>query len=248
MSELDPFKLFLELQLALPRNGPGSTRATREVFALIPALPPHLEIADLGCGQGPEAFDLLPLTGGRITAVDLFEPFLDKLSERAERESIPEIRLRAVRADIANPPFHDGEFDLIWSEGAIYLLVFENGLKSWRRFLKPDAWMVVSEITWLVDTPSAEAAQFWAENYPTMGTIASNEDAARRAGYDVVATRALPAEDWWTDYYTPMRAKLAAMRGLYGPLPVFEEMAREIEIFERHPGEYSYVFYVLRRT
>ena len=45
-----------------------------------------------------------------------------------------------------------------------------------------------------------------------------------------------------------MRTKLASMRRLYGPLPVFDEMEREIEIFERHPGEYSYVFYVMQRV
>ena len=248
MNDIDPFRIFLELQLALPRNGPGSIGATREAFALLPSLPPRPEIADLGCGQGPEAFDLLALTDGRITAVDLFEPFLDRLMARAEREEVPGSRLRVVRADIGDLPFSDSQFDLIWSEGAIYLLGFEDGLTLWRRFLKPDGLMVVSEITWLTDAPSVGVSRFWGENYPTMGTVASNEQAASRAGYRVLATRSLAAVDWWTEYYTPMRTKLASMRRLYGPLPVFDEMEREIEIFERHPGEYSYVFYVMQRV
>ncbi|MBO6905777.1 MAG: class I SAM-dependent methyltransferase, partial [Parvibaculum sp.] len=84
MSEFDPFKVFLELQLGLPRNGPGSRAATEAAFAMLPALPEKPEIADLGCGQGASTFELLRLTKGRVTAVDLFKPFLEKLGERAE--------------------------------------------------------------------------------------------------------------------------------------------------------------------
>ncbi len=34
-------------------------------------------------------------------------------------------------------PFSDGEFDVIWSEGAVYNMGFEAGVSYWRRFLKP---------------------------------------------------------------------------------------------------------------
>jgi serine/threonine-protein kinase HipA len=246
--EIDPFKLFLELQLALPRNAPGSARATAEAFALLPPLPPKPQIADLGCGQAPEAFDLLKLCDGRITAVDLFEPFLDKASARAERESIPDERLTFERADMNDLPFDDGDFDLIWSEGAIYLLGFEEGLRLWRRFLKPGGFAVASELTWLTEKPSPAAAQFWRKNYPTMGDIETNKAAAIRAGFSVVATAVLPAEDWWTDYYRPMRTELGALRRRYGHLPALDEMGEEIEVFEQSPGDYSYVFYVLARS
>lgn len=247
MTDIDPFKLFMELQLALPRNGPGSARATAEAFALLPPLPPKPAIADLGCGQAPEAFDLLKLCDGRITAVDLFEPFLDKASARAEREGIADERLAFERADMSDLPFDDESFDLIWSEGAIYLLGFEEGLRAWRRFLKPGGFVVVSELTWLAGKPSPTASRFWENAYPSMGTVETNSAAAASAGYGVIATTVLPAEDWWTGYYRPMRAELGAMRRRYGHLPALDEMAEEIHVFEQSPGEYSYVFYVLTR-
>src|SRR5690606_20140359 len=112
-------------QLGLPRNGPGSGAATEAAFAMLPELPDRPEIADLGCGQGASAFELLRLTNGRVTAVDLFEPFLEKLSERAEKEGIGEDRLVITRGDMTALSFRDATFDLIWSEGAIYLLGFE---------------------------------------------------------------------------------------------------------------------------
>lgn len=246
--DVDPFKLFMELQLALPRNGPGSARATAEAFALLPHMPPKPAIVDLGCGQAPEAFDLLKLCDGRIVAVDLFEPFLDKASARAERESISEERLTFERADMSDLPFGDEDFDLIWSEGAVYLLGFEDGLRAWRRLLQPGGFAVVSELTWLTDKPSTAASRFWENAYPSMGSIETNKAAAIRAGYDVIATTVLPVEDWWTDYYKPMRAELGAMRRRYGHLPALDDMEEEIHVLEQSPGDYSYVFYVLART
>ena len=249
MSDLDPFKVFLDMQLALPRNGPGSAASTAKALSMLPELAEGARLLDIGCGQGASTFDLLRQTKGHVTAVDLYEPFLEKLSARAEREGVSDERLVVKRGDMEALPFHDGEFDLVWSEGAIYLLGFARGLKLWRRFLKPGGYMAVTECTWLTDTPSAEARIFWNEAYPNMGNISSNVAAAERAGYEVIATQVLPPEDWWTDYYTPMRARIAAMRETYGEAAesVLAAEEAEIALFENNPGQYSYVFYVLRR-
>ncbi|MBA4208680.1 MAG: class I SAM-dependent methyltransferase [Parvibaculum sp.] len=249
MSDLDPFKVFLELQLALPRNGPGSRRATEAALTLLPPLPDDAQILDIGCGQGASAFDLLRLTKARITAVDLYDVFLEKMNARASREGIGDDRLVIKQADMEALPFHEGDFDLIWSEGAIYLVGFARGLKLWRRFLKPDGHAAVTECTWLTDNPPEEARAFWDAAYPQMGTIASNVAAAERAGYEVIGTQVLPPQDWWTDYYTPMREKIAEMRESWGDEiePVLAEADAEIALFENNPGQYSYVFYVMRR-
>jgi SAM-dependent methyltransferase len=47
--------------------------------------------------------------------------------------------------------FDDETFDIIWSEGAIYIMGFETGVKQWRNFLKPGGYLAVSEITWLTN-------------------------------------------------------------------------------------------------
>jgi serine/threonine-protein kinase HipA len=250
MSDLDLFKVFLELQLGLPRNGPGSRRATEAAFALLPPLAEDAQILDVGCGQGASSFDLLRLTNARITAVDLYDVFLEKMNERASREDIGDERLVIKRADMEALPFHERAFDLIWSEGAIYLVGFARGLKLWRRFLKPGGHVAVTECSWLTDTPSQEARDFWDAAYPAMGTIASNTAAAESAGYEMVGTQVLPPEDWWTDYYTPMRKKAAEMRETHGEEvePVLAEAEAEIALFENNPGQYAYVFYVMRRS
>ena len=244
----DPFKLFLEVQLDLPRNGPGSRAATQEVFACLRDLPEKPIILDLGCGQAPEAFDLLDVTDGHITAVDLFEPFLDKASARAKAEGIGEDRLAFERGDIGELEYDDESFDLIWSEGAIYLLGFEGGLRVWHKFVKRDGFVVVSELTWLKSKRTPIAESFWGNVYPAMGTVASNRAAAEAAGYEVIGTMILPLEDWRDNYYEPMAQAIADARKRHGPQAAFDEMEEEIAIFEKSAGDYSYVFYILKRV
>jgi len=243
----DPFKLFLDVQLDLPRNGPGSRAATQEVFACLRDLPAKPAILDIGCGQAPEAFDLLEVTDGHITAVDLFEPFLDKASARAEAEGVGDDRLAFERGDMAELEYDDESFDLIWSEGAIYLLGFEEGLRAWARFVKRGGFVVVSELTWLKSKRTPIAESFWGNAYPEMGTVASNRAAAVAAGYEVIGTMILPLDDWRENYYTPMRAAIADARRRHGPQAALDEMEDEITVFEKSAGDYSYVFYILKR-
>jgi len=65
-------------------------------------------------------------------------------------------------------PFKEGEFDLIWSEGAIYNIGFENGLKKWKDYLKAGCYLSVSEITWITQTRPEE---FWKAEYPEVDKL-----------------------------------------------------------------------------
>ena len=91
--------------------------------------------------------------------------------------------MTTVNTSMFDMDFADGSFDLIWSEGAIYIQGFAAGLTAWRRFLKPGGWIAVSELTWLVPNPPPEAAEYWARNYPGMGSIERNCQIVAEAGY-----------------------------------------------------------------
>ncbi len=243
----DSFKVFLDVQLALPRNGPGSKAATQEVYACLRGLPEKPLVLDLGCGQAPEAFDLLEVCDGHITAVDLFEPFLDKASARAKAEGVGEDRLAFERGDIGELEYDAESFDLIWSEGAIYLLGFAEGLQAWQPFVKLGGFVVVSEVTWLKSKRTPIAESYWGNAYPGMGTVTSNGALAEVAGYEVIGTMILPLDDWRDNYYGPMREAIADARHRHGLQPAYDEMDDEITVFEKSAGDYSYVFYILKR-
>jgi serine/threonine-protein kinase HipA len=207
-------------------------------------------VLDLGSGCGRQTLVLARELGVPITAVDGHAPYLAELEAEAGRQGLrPLIKTRC--ADFGQLDDAPGSYDLLWSEGAIYVLGWAKGLERWRPLLAPGGYMAATEATWLKDAPPAEAVAFWREAYPTMGTVASNTVIAREAGYQVLDTFALPSSAWLDEYYGPLRARMSALRPEAGSDPALAEAIasteQEIAFYERYGDTYGYVFYLLRK-
>jgi SAM-dependent methyltransferase len=231
----------------LPREGPGSDECTREALSRLPPLPPNGVVVDLGCGPGRQTLVLAKTLNTRVIAVDIHRPYLEQLSRSVTAEGLSQL-IETRCADIGALDFGPGSIDLIWSEGAAYILGFEESLRRWRSLLKPGGLMSVTECTWLDDCPPEEAESFWKSGYPSMGTIDQNCRRAQDAGLTVIDTFPLPASAWWNDYYTPLLARVAQLRPTAdaGLLALLDETVREIELFHKYSDSYGYVFYLMR--
>ena len=242
---------FFTVYGSLPRAGPGSDRTTLEALSRLPTLAPEARVIDLGCGPGRQTLTLARALSTPIVAVDLYAPFLDRLRQSALDAGV-DAWIQPRHADFAALDDPDASFDLVWSEGAIYLLEFAKGLAAWRRLLRPHGLMAVSEITWLVDDPPPEVQAFWNAEVPAMSTIRGNSAAARAAGMEVFDTFTLPDACWFDEYYTPLRARIAELTPGAREFPalarVLEEAEQEIAMYDRFGDSYGYVFYLLRRT
>ena len=157
------------LHQRLPREGPGNDQCTREALNRLPVLAPGANALDLGCGPGRQTLVLAKSLKTRVIAVDSHQPYLDQLKRSATAEGLSQ--LIATRcADFGALDIEPGSIDLIWSEGAAYILGFEESLRRWGRLLKAGGLTAVSECTWLTDSPPEEPLHFWRAGYPTMGT------------------------------------------------------------------------------
>lgn len=76
--------------------------------------------------------------------MDFLQAFLDVLKQKAESTGLAD-RISPLARSMDDLPFADGELDVIWSEGAIYNIGFETGVKVWRHYLKPGGLLVASE-------------------------------------------------------------------------------------------------------
>ncbi len=241
--------IFRELTEDLPRHAPGSPEATRRALGLVRGLPERPRILDVGCGPGAQTIELARATGGWIVAVDIRQRFLDELTERAAAAGVLS-QVTTLKTSMFEMDFADASFDLVWSEGAIYFQGFAAGLRAWRRFLKPGGWIAVSELSWLVPDPPAEAAAFWARNYPAMGSIERNCQIVAEAGYVDRDGFVLPVKDWH-NYYGPAERRVEELREKYaGDLEVLatlDEARREYDLFRAYHDAYGYVFYVMRK-
>jgi SAM-dependent methyltransferase len=231
----------------LPRQGPGSDACTREALGRLGALPAAPRVLDLGCGSGRAALVLAAALRTRVVAVDIHRPFLDAL-EAAARERGLEHLIEARCADMAAPGVPAGSVDLLWSEGAVYFLGFEEGLRLWRPLLAPGGCLAVTECSWLSPDPPAEAAAFFREGYPGMAGVSENIERAQAAGFEVLDHFALPPEAWWDEYYLPLEARIGLLAADPDPdlAAVIAETRSEIDLFRRHGAAYGYVFYLMR--
>jgi cyclopropane fatty-acyl-phospholipid synthase-like methyltransferase len=241
--------LFLDIHSDMPRQGPGNWASTRQAWNMLTDLPPQPRILDLGCGPGQQTLDLLQLTDGTVTAVDNYQPYLDALAANARQQGLDD-RIEIGCADMGALEVAPESVDVIWSEGAIYIIGFEHGLRLWQPLLKPGGYVAVSEITWLRPDPPEELKQFWEVEYQ-LRDIDANLASITRAGYEIVGHFALPETAWWDDYYTPLERRLARFRESYREQPqaleVIEAEQREIEMYRRYAAYYGYVFYIMRK-
>ncbi|MCO6479197.1 MAG: methyltransferase domain-containing protein [Phaeodactylibacter sp.] len=244
-------QLLIGLHSDTPRQGPGSPAETRKAMALAGIdKRRRIKMADIGCGSGAQTMDLAENSNALITAVDLFPGFLERLQRNARAGGLQD-RITTVEASMDNLPFADEEFDVAWSEGAIYNMGFEEGVKQWRRFIKPGGYLVASEVSWITGARPAELEEYWAAQYPQIDTISGNIRKLEQHGYSPTAHFILPEYCWTEYYYGPLQKRFPAFLSRHGhsdaARAIVENEKREIGVYEKYKDYYSYAFYIGRK-
>ena len=246
----DYLKLLVELHLSGRRQGPGGDEELRKVieWAGLTETGP-LKIADIGCGTGAGTILLAQQLNAEIIAVDLLSEFVGVLKRNADAQGLSG-RIHPLVCSMEELPFANGEFDVIWSEGAIYNMGFERGVDSWKRFLKPGGLLIVSEITWLSYGRPAELEEFWGAVYPEIDTASEKIGVLEKAGYSPLAYFFLPEHCWLDNYYRPMQARFSEFLQKTGnsetARAVVSEEEKEIALYEKYKEFYSYGVYIAR--
>jgi ubiquinone/menaquinone biosynthesis C-methylase UbiE len=212
-------------------------------------LPENPRILDIGCGPGMQTIKLAKLSKGQIDALDNHQPFLDQLDLKIKKEGLT-TKIKPVKGDMLNLTYDSNTFDLIWSEGAIFIIGFEKGLREWKRLLTDDGYLVISDLSWLKNNVPAEVKEYLDQFDPNIKTIQGNLDIVKKVGYRLVGFFVLPSESWWTNYYDPILAKLPSLKEKYKS---DEEKLRdiacrevEIDMFRKYSEVYGYVFYIVQ--
>lgn len=241
-------EVFFEVHSGLPREGPGNRASTARALALASPLPDGPAVLDIGCGPGAQTIDLADLLpDATIGAIDLHEPYVAETNRRASERGVDR-RVRAEVGDMTTLPYPPASFDLIWCEGAAYLMGVGEALRAWRPLLKRQGRLALSEAVWLRRDPPQEARRFWLE-YPAMADAEANRRLAHDAGYRLLGDFVLPERAWMDDYYTPIRRRLAELEPTCRTDPVamavLRECVAEIAGFEQYHAWFGYMFLVM---
>ena len=246
---MEGMQYFLEIYGRVRRAGPGSSECTKRAFQLMSQVPAEPYILDLGCGPGVQTVDLLKLSAGTVLALDFLPLMLERTVANAESAGVSD-RVEVIEQDMAQMAFAPESFDVVWSEGAIYNLGFEHGLRMVKDFVKPGGYVAVSEVVWLKADPPKPLKEFW-KAYPEIDTVENKLAVIDRLGYEQAGHFTQPEDAWTKDYYDPME-KLVAKRavdwaGNADAQAVLEEARQEIAVFREYSDYYSYGFFVMRR-
>ena len=153
MGTEQPPAFFYEIfDASLPRLGVGddasTERALNTLLATMPQCEGPMRVLDIGCGNGPQTICLAQHLNGSILAVDNHQPFLDELLKRAVAAGVS-AKIQVLLKDMHTLAQDGGPFDLVWSEGALFVMGFREGLAACHALLAPGGGLAVSDVAWL---------------------------------------------------------------------------------------------------
>lgn len=201
---------------------------TRKAFEMLPKLDKP-RILDIGCGSGVATMELARLSDGQITALDVDQTSIGRLSGKIEEAGLSG-RVKAVKCSMLDMDFPEESFDIVWAEGSIQFTGFERGLREWGKLLKPGGFLAVHD---------------------EKGDIGEKLDQISNCGYDLLGYFKLDEQTWRKEYYAPLRKLIDQNRTEYADDPsavaLLDKEQQELDWFKQNPARCCSVFFVMRK-
>jgi len=173
--------------------------------------------------------ELARLTNGEIIGLDINEVLLNVLIRKIEKAGLSD-RVKAMKCSIFDMEFPDESFDIIWAEGSIWVISFKRGLQEWKRFLKPNGFMVIHD---------------------EKGNIKGKLGQISNCGYELLDHFILNEDTWWAEYFAPLEKLICETRTTdpddQKVLEALHNAQWEIDMFKKNPQKNSSVFFIMKK-
>ncbi len=247
---MEGIEYLYELCEALPRSGPGDNVSTRRAFYSIPRPQNQPFILDIGCGQGMQTIELARISDGNIIALDNHQGFLDLLMEKARKQGL-EDKIIPQNLSMLDMDFEEETFDIIWSEGALYFMGFQNGLRRCHQLLKDNGCLAVTELVYTVTDPPNAVVEYLGTEYPDIKNVAENIELIEKERFNLIANFTLSESAWLDNYYIPIDKELPRLTKKYQgnevAQTIFEGFKHEVEFYRKYSKFYGYEFFVMQK-
>ncbi len=202
---------------------------TRKAFQLLPKLVKP-RILDIGCGSGIPTIELAKLCNGEIVGIDTNQSLLDKLNLRIKEKGLSK-RISTLRCSMLKLNFPPQGFDIIWSEGSVFVIGFEQALLEWSHLLKPDGFLVIHD---KIDNMNEKLKKI------------------PKCGYKLIHHFTLSRDVWWKEYYEPFELCVIELRNKHkddsGALKSFKNYQNEINSVKKSLQTDLSVYYIIQKS
>jgi cyclopropane fatty-acyl-phospholipid synthase-like methyltransferase len=202
---------------------------TIKAFRMLPKMK-EPRILDIGCGSGVPTMELARLSKGDITGIEIDQTALNILNARIRNAHLAG-RVRTINRSLLDMNFPYESFDIIWSEGAVFVMGYEKSLVAWRRFIIPGGFLVVHDAA---------------------GDIAHKLKMIPIHGYNYIKHFAISSAVWWRDYYCPLQARIRRLReqntGNAADFAFLDQQQSEIDTFNKNRKANESVFMIMQKA
>ena len=237
---------FYSAYINLDRLSPGSQQTTLRAIENVDFdTNDELNILDIACGVGSSTILLADyFKNSNVEAFDLFSHYINSLEEKIVCNNL-ENRVFGYCMDMMDPDFANEEFDIVFCESSIEIIGFGKGLREWKRLLRPNGYMIVSDVSWLRN-PSSQSLKFWKDTYGEVDTIENKISQIEDEGFKFIDYVVVPKEDW-RNFHDKLEKNLNALNGDKSAGKFVKQLRKEIEIYRKNSDDYSYVFYIMKK-
>ena len=202
---------------------------TVKAFQMLPKVDKP-NILDIGCGSGIPTLELVSLSDGQITGLDINQTLLNRLERKIKKAGLS-ARVKIINCSILDMDFPDESFDIIWAEGSVSAIGFDKGLTEWRRFIKKGGFLAIHD---------------------EVGNLAEKLKQIPRCGYDLLDHFILSEDIWWDGYYAPLEKKLDKIQAKSADDPetlaALDKDRMFIKTFKQDPKLYRSVFFIMKKS
>lgn len=193
-------------------------------FQLLPPIEKP-RILDIGCGTGVPTLKLAEICDGNIIGIDIDEASIKKLNEKIRKNNLTK-RAKTLVCSLKEMPFEDESFDIIWSEGSISQIGFENGLKKWKTYIKRGGFLVVHD---------------------ELGDYLKKLSAVEYRSYKAFGFFIITADIWWNEYYKHLDNLLKDVEVEEASEDI-KNLKKEIGSFKKKPESFESAFFIMRKN
>lgn len=145
-------------------------------------------------------------------------------------------------------PENSAEYDVIWYNGIAELEEVSLKLAQLKERCKKGGRIVFRALCWLID-PSPDTKSYCAKRFGIIEPLDRVLLYAKQAGFSVEDFYISPRSDWTENFYKPLlnaAQEYADLNDRDELLSGMGELKKEVDMFELHCEEYSYVYYILK--